>query len=343
MSRSLTRLQALVLGVVVILGLVLAGLGLFSVGSQQLLWSKTFRIGVGFRQIHGVEVGTRVRILGRNAGEVAEVKLPQTPSGEVMLWLCLDKELQPLVRADATAQIVAEGMVGGKVVEISPGTDKAAAIQDGDLIASRPTVELTDVVAQVGGALQGIGNGQGSLGKLVKEDEAYQELLKLLRQGRGTMASLKQNADAIKGMPLVRNYVQDAQKELVRPDCERNRRWFPEVDLFDPGQAVLTSQGRTRLDDLAPWLLGLKHKGSEVVVVSYAHPDVDPELAMTVTRKQSEAVCDYLTNQHAIQKMGFFSRRKVTALGLGTEPPPVPEKDKLPLPRIEVLVFVPQG
>src|SRR5207237_9875810 len=112
----------------------------------------------------------------------------------------------------------------------------------------------------------------------------------------------------------------------------------------EPGRAVLTADGRRRLDELAPWLAGLKHKGSEIVVVTYADPQApNPNVARTLTRQQSEAVCTYLKGQHAVQKMGWFSSRKVAALGLGTSPPPMPEKEPLPSGRIEVLVFVPQG
>jgi hypothetical protein len=50
-----------------------------------------------------------------------------------------------------------------------------------------------------------------------------------------------------------------------------------------------------------------------------------------------------LKNQHSVQKMGWFSSRRVDAVGLGASPPPVPEKEPLPPARIEVLVFVPQG
>jgi hypothetical protein len=274
---------------------------------------------------------------------VEAVELPEAPSGEVTLRLRLDGRLRALVRADASAQIVPEGMVGGKVVEIHPGSDNADPVADDARIAARPTTELTDVISQVGTALKDIGKGEGSLGKLVKDDEAYRELLKMLRQGRGTLNSLQQNSDAMKSMPVVRGYVKDPLKELVRPDCERNRRWFHEADLFEPGHAVLTAAGRQRLDELVPWLDGLKHAGSEVVIAAYAHPALDADLARALTEKQSAAASEYLIGHHAVQKMGWFSRRKVVALGCGTEPPPQADKEPLPVPRLEVLVFVPQG
>ncbi len=343
MSRSLSRLQAVVLGLVVLTGFLLAAAGLFAIGNRQWLWGDTFHLHAGFRQVRGVEVGTRVRVQGIDAGEVVAVVPPATPGGDVVLRLRLDGKLRHLIRGDASAQIIGEGMIGGKVVEIHPGTEGSPPVPDGAAIASRPAAELTDLLAQVEGTLQDVRKGQGTLGKLVKDEEAYRELLELVRQGRGTLRSIQQDADAIKDMPIIRGYVKDAHKLLVRPDCERNRQWFKEADLFEPGGAVLTAQGRQHLDGLVPWLEGLKHKGSEVVVSTYAAADREPRVALTLSQKQSEAVVAYLKEHHAVQKMGWFTSRKVTAIGLGTSAPPVPDRDPLPAPRVEVLVFVPQG
>src|ERR1700676_4449564 len=95
-SRSLSRLQMLVLGTAVLIGLGLAGFVLSSVGNRQWLWSDTFHLLVGFRQIQGVEAGTRVRVLGRDAGEVEKILLPELPSGEIVLVLRLDDRVRLL-------------------------------------------------------------------------------------------------------------------------------------------------------------------------------------------------------------------------------------------------------
>src|SRR5438132_7340832 len=107
-TRSLTRLQAVLLGAGVLAGLALATVGLFAVGSRQWLWSDSFHVRAGFRAINGVEAGTRVRVLGRDAGEVERVELPEAPSGDIVLHFRLDGRLRKLVRADASARIVAE-------------------------------------------------------------------------------------------------------------------------------------------------------------------------------------------------------------------------------------------
>src|SRR5262245_29535840 len=104
MSRTLSRLQAVVLGATVVVGLALIIAGLFAVGSRQWLWSDTFHVVVGFPQIRGVEPGTRVRVQGIEAGEVESVEPPGTPGENVMLHLRLGGRLRYLLRADASAQ-----------------------------------------------------------------------------------------------------------------------------------------------------------------------------------------------------------------------------------------------
>ena len=345
MSRSLTRLQALLLGAVVLLGAGLGVAGLFTVGSRGWFGRDALTVRVGFADVRGVEVGTRVRIQGIDAGEVSAITPPRPPDGQVVLHLRLKGELRELVRTDSTVQIVSEGMIGGKALEIHRGkAADAPPAQNGELLKSEASTDLADVLTQVSQTLKGIDAGEGTIGKLARDPRVYDALLGMLMSGKDAAATLQADAEALKKLPLVGGYVEDPVALLVRPGCERNRKPFAEEELFEPGRAVLTAQGRQRLDGLAGWLEGMKHKGSEVVVVSYADPTrkATPQAARAVTTRQSEAVCDYLKKQHAVQKMGWFSSRKVTPLGQGVQPSPSPERDPLPPARVEVLVFVPQ-
>ena len=350
MSRTLSRRQAVFLGMVVLAALGLAGAGLFAVGNRGWYGGDALHVRAAFPAVRGVEVGTRVRVQGLDAGEVVAASPPAEPGGPVVLRLRLRGGYRNLVRADSRVQIVSEGMIGGKVLEILPGPhtpgspDSPPAGEDA-LLAAAPAAELTDVLGQVNDTLAGIRGGEGTLGKLARDQEAYNALVGLLHQSRDTMASVQQDADALKRLPVVRGYAVDPVALLVQADREKDQRVFAEADLFEPGRAVLTASGRQRLDGLAPWLEGMKHKGSEVVVAAYADPRgaAPAAAARTLTRQQSEAVCDYLKTQHAVQKMGWFSSRKVTALGMGTDQSPAPGPAPGPPARVEVIVFVPQG
>jgi phospholipid/cholesterol/gamma-HCH transport system substrate-binding protein len=422
-SRSLSRWQAAVLGVVVVVALVLAGGGLFLVGDRAGWGSDSFRVVAGLPDIGGIEVGTRIRIQGIDAGEVEAILPPERPGEHVKLRLRIGGKYHHLVGQDARVQIVSESLVTGKVVRILPGAPDAQPAADGAELAGLVQPDLLEGVAQAAGklnrlltevddamqsfrkkdgtgsitqeladsarklntvlakaettldqidrgdgtlgklikdkalydeltgtlseartALRDIQSGQGTLGKLVKDNEAYSEALASIQDLRKMVASVKQNADAIKALPVVRSYVIDPNKELIRPDCRRSRKWFAETDLFEPGKAVLTAAGKKRLDGAAEWLNAQKADGSELVVASFAAPGQNADFAHTVTQKQSEVVGDYLRNAHQVHRTGWWwwSTRPLRAVGCGTMPTPVPETEKLPPARVELIVFVPQ-
>jgi len=167
----------------------------------------------------------------------------------------------------------------------------------------------------------------------------------LVRQGQKTLASVGQTSDAVKRLPGVRSYVEDANELLYRPNCERSPLWFAESELFTPGRAQLTDEGRQRLRELVPKLSSLtKQDGAEVVILAYADPKtkLDGEQAQVLTQKQSEAVHDFLKQAGAVYKKYWMFPRKVRLHGFGSEAPPVAEKDNPPGPALGILVFVPQ-
>ena len=97
------------------------------------------------------------------------------------------------------------------------------------------------------------------------------------------------------------------------------------------------------MNNLAPWFTTFnKAKVSDVVVVTYAadSSDATPNLAQSLTQHQSEAVVNYLHDAVKAHKTGWFSSRKVTPLGMGVAPPPMPEKENLSPSRTEVVVFI---
>jgi phospholipid/cholesterol/gamma-HCH transport system substrate-binding protein len=205
--------------------------------------------------------------------------------------------------------------------------------------------ELTETLQQVKAAISDVRSGEGTLGKLVKTNEAYAEAMASLKDVRQMVNSVKQNADAIKALPVVRSYIVDPAKELVRPDCTRTRKWYAESDLFEPGKAVLTERGKKNLGEAAAWLNEQKAAGAEIVVASFAEPTAKADFAQTVTQKQSEVVIEYLRSQHQVHRTGWWwwSTRPIRAIGCGNQPTPMPETEKLPAARVEVIVFVPQG
>src|SRR4029079_1204558 len=121
--------------------------------------------------------------------------------------------------------------------------------------------ELTETIGAVKGAMYDVRSGEGTLGKLVKSNEAYSEAVASLQDVRRMVNSVKQNSDAIKALPVVRSYVVDYNKELLRPECKRYRWYFSEANIFEPGKAILTSNGKKALDGAGDWLKSMQYDG----------------------------------------------------------------------------------
>lgn len=369
MNRSLSRIQAVSLGIVVAVCLGLMAWVFVQIGDRQRLWADTVVIRAGFSQTYGIDKGTPVRIRGVAAGQVIGVDFPNEadPDGKVVLRLRVERRLLMHLCADAKARVLNEGILGGRVINIDQGKDRTRRLADNDEIGVIEPRDLADLMQQAGQTLEELRESNGTLAKLLKSDEAHKEVVTLvrdtqnlvrqgqetfkqtqdtIRKGEETIATLKQDADAIKRLPIIRNYIEDANALIVRPDMDRDRRVYASDDLFEPGRAVLTDHGRQHLSNLASWFEALRVKGSDIVVLSFAGSSTLSEqsatVAQIVTQKQSEAVAAYLREHVNAEKVSWRSSRKITPLGLGLNAPPIPEKEPLPLGRTEILVFLPR-
>ncbi len=393
MSQSLSRWQAVLLGVVVVLAVGLAGVGLTQIAARQGLWADTVEVTAGFPEVHDVTPGTPVRVRGVDAGQVVAVEYPDHdgPDAAVTVRMRLDAKFAGRLYADASAEIHPTGLLGSKVVAVNPGTPAAGplpadhrlkATEAPDLAKAAAKLEV--VAAKIGDAADetkrlvgDVRAGRGTVGKLLADDELYEDLKGLagdtrqmvrkadsavgrvegqvdnvqrfVSDGRDTLRSVKQGTDALQRLPIVRSYVEDAAALLVRPTCRREAATYNVIHLFEPGTAILSDDGRSHLMYVVDWLKGVRDDRAEVVVAALCDPGDRSQTsasAAELTRKQADAVIEFL-KAHRVHRIGWGSRlgvssgRKMTAVGLGFGPSPVVEKDPLPPSYVQVLLFTP--
>jgi phospholipid/cholesterol/gamma-HCH transport system substrate-binding protein len=360
--------------------LLLAGFAVGSVASRSWQWQPTFHARAAFHTIAGVESGARVLVQGMNAGVVESVQVPDRPGGSVVLVLRLDEGLRHLVRSDATVRIVTQGVVGSKVVEIVPGQPKAPALAEGAVLRSERPLELADLLkraertfdevdATASAARQGlteatavvesIRKGQGTLGRLVQDDEAYRRMLSLSERGEDTLVDLQDNLAALKGTWPISGYFNrrgftDSDRLLYQPGARREQRVLAADALFEPGRAVLTPAGRKQIDEVAQWFKSqARPDTTRVVVAAFTDtaPNASEDLARILTQDQADAIRNYLVGTHALDRLPWytFSKRSFAAVGFGTHQPAEalaatagPPAAPPPGRRVEVILFTPQ-
>ena len=351
--------------------LALAGFGIYQVAGRHWRVQPTFRVRAEFATIGGLQAGHRVRVQGIDAGVVEQVNAPGEPGRPVELVLRIDERLRPLVRSDAVARIISEGLVGAKVVELTPGRADAPPITDLGRIASERPIEMADVLRRASGSLErlegltnsaerglteineiagSIRRGEGSLGKLVRDEAIYRDLVALSRRGERALSSLEENLDALKQTWPISRYFDrrayvDRERVLFQPGAQRNSRSFRADELFEPGRSVLTALGRTRLDAVARWCKQSSRPGTQVVIAAFTDDGRDEDLAEILTQEQADAVRTYLVTNHSIQSAGWFKRRKIASVGFGSHAPRT--LDAVPSDqagaRVEIILFTPQA
>jgi phospholipid/cholesterol/gamma-HCH transport system substrate-binding protein len=368
----------MLLGFVVLAGLGLGAWVLFRVGDRQRLWAETADLDARFASANGIEIGTQVRVRGIEAGQVVAIRMPaeDDPDGKIRVSLRLDKKYLPSLSADAKARLLSEGVLGGRVINIEPGKDKAHRLQNGDRIEVVEAQDMAEVMQQVGLTVKEFRESNGTIMKLLKSDEAHTEAVKLIkdtqelvkqgqetfhqvqdavhqtndviRRGDETLASIKKSADAVSALPVLRDYVPGDEKTLLyRPDADQDRRSFAIGNLFEPGRAILTDEGKMHLNNLAPWFKTFNQaKAADVVVATYANysAELAPALAQALTQRQSEVVVKFLHETVKADKTGWFwySTRKVTPLGMGQPSAAGPERDSQSQSHTDIVVFVPR-
>lgn len=144
----MSQTRAAVVGAFVVGGVALFALGLFLIGDRRLLFADRFELSATFGRVTGLEVGTRVRVAGLEAGEVLEIGLPAGPSDRFRVRMRMRRDIQHLVRSDSVGAIQTDGIVGNAFIQVSPGTDAAAMVSDGDTITGRDPIELSDLIEE---------------------------------------------------------------------------------------------------------------------------------------------------------------------------------------------------
>jgi phospholipid/cholesterol/gamma-HCH transport system substrate-binding protein len=399
-SHTLTRRQAAVLGLVVVLALLLGGFGIARIADKQGLWADTVEVTAGFSEVHDVTPGTPVRIRGVDAGQVIAVEYPDHdgPGAEVTVRMRLQAKYASRVYAGASAQIHGSGLLGSKVIALQPGDPKSGPLVAGRVrgvksfdmneavaevrdLAREAKGSATEVkalakdaretVASAKGFIDGVNESNGTLAKLVRDDDLYEDardalsdmrkliartdkavgavesemsnLKGLVSDGRDTLKSVKQGSDALSKMPIVRSYVEDATALLVRPTMKRERWTFETKHLFEPGTAVLTYNGLVHMNNMSNILKENKAPGSEVVVAAFFDANDRSQTsaaALELTKKQAETIANHLKTC-GVHKMGVVARRKVAPLGMGTALSPAEPEPKAPS-HVQVLLFAPR-
>ena len=208
----------------VIIGLVAFTSTIYFVGKQKNMFGSTFRLNSNFKNVSGLEIGNNVLFSGINVGTVSEIQLVTDTS--VVVRLLIKKEVQQFIKSDAVASIGSDGLMGDKVLTISPGTNSKSIVKDNATIKSIQAIEMDEIMRSIKVSMDNasiitselaeftykMNNGNGALSKLITDEKFANSLTKTLTNLQTGSKGLSENMEAAKHNFLLKGYFNKKKK-----------------------------------------------------------------------------------------------------------------------------------
>ncbi|OHT43791.1 MlaD family protein [Flavobacterium tructae] len=224
------------LGMFVAIGLLLFIMAIYFIGKQKNLFGSTFHISSRFKTVSGLEVGNNVRFSGINIGTVEEIRLINDSS--VVVVMVIKDDVRKFIKTDARASIGSDGLMGDKVLTISPGVKSQKAIENNGAIASIDGIEMQDIMKSVKKSVDNVGvisdelatfshsmnNGNGALARLVRDDKMANSVSNTLSNLESGTKGFSDNMEAAKNNFLLRGYFRKKEKEKEKQKEEAKEK-----------------------------------------------------------------------------------------------------------------------
>ncbi|BFM45545.1 hypothetical protein CFS9_41860 [Flavobacterium sp. CFS9] len=224
------------LGMFVAIGLLLFIMAIYFIGKQKNIFGSTFHISSRFKTVSGLEVGNNVRFSGINIGTVEEIRLINDSS--VVVSMVIKDDVRKFIKTDARASIGSDGLMGDKVLTISPGTKSQKIIENNGAIASIDGIEMQDIMKSVKKSVDNVGvisdelatfshsmnNGNGALARLVRDDKMANSVSNTLSNLESGTKGFSDNMEAAKNNFLLRGYFRKKEKEKEKQKEEAKEK-----------------------------------------------------------------------------------------------------------------------
>ncbi|MBK7713351.1 MAG: MCE family protein [Bacteroidales bacterium] len=236
------------LGMFVAGGLALFVLAIFIIGKQKNLFNPVFKISSTFYNVSGLQVGNNIRFSGINVGTVNNISIVNDST--VMVEMMIRKMSGSLLNLTVRVAIGSEGLIGDKLLIITQGSADAPLIQEGQQLNSKEPVEMDAIMtsiqitadnaaiisAQVAEIMIHINNGNGTLGRLIKDSTIAENLNQMVRNLKKSSKGLNENMNAAKENFLFRGYYKRKEKTAEKNRADSVEKQMEQGSQSDKGK-----------------------------------------------------------------------------------------------------------
>lgn len=219
MKRStFITMEQVKVGVVIVVALLILTVAGYRLGQAANLFTSRYTLYAFLPDGYGLREGGQVQLAGQPAGTIRTIEfLPvdRDTTRNLKLTLEVDESLAQQVRADSRGEVRTLGLLGDKVLNITPGTTRVSKLDNGDTLTMGESLDYDAIIRQASGAVEdmvaltrdmrtitgGIVRGEGTVGQMITNRALYDELTGTLSR-TNTMLMKLQNPNGTVGRLL---------------------------------------------------------------------------------------------------------------------------------------------
>jgi phospholipid/cholesterol/gamma-HCH transport system substrate-binding protein len=137
--------QTIRVGLFFLLGCALAWITFESLNGGRLFKKEGYSLIAGFANLKGLKAGDEIRMAGVKVGAVDSTRLA---GNRVEAVLSIDPSVK--IPVDAVASVEQSSLLGSNYLGVTFGTPGGAVLKDGDEIKTKATVDMSEVISQLG-------------------------------------------------------------------------------------------------------------------------------------------------------------------------------------------------
>jgi phospholipid/cholesterol/gamma-HCH transport system substrate-binding protein len=197
------RVGGLILAAIAVLGA-----AFYTLGRAANLFSSRYELIAYLPNANGLRPGGSVTLAGQLVGTVKRIDfLPVDfdTTRNLRVVARVDRAVRDQIRQDSEVRLRTMGLLGDKVLDISPGTPRFAVLDAGDTLRVASSLDYEAVLAKAAGAVDdvvllshdlrvvtsGLARGQGTAGQLLTNRAMYDQLTSALSRANVMFASLQ--------------------------------------------------------------------------------------------------------------------------------------------------------
>ena len=132
------------LGVFVLAGTLLLIAGLYYIGSKKNIFHSTIQVSADFNNVNGLVPGNNVRFNGLNVGTVSKVYAASDTI--IRVNFTIDKSFTPYITRSTIASIGTDGLLGSKLINLSPGNKGASPVEEDCVLNSQNPIQIDNAL-----------------------------------------------------------------------------------------------------------------------------------------------------------------------------------------------------